>query len=227
MGELYMDIRLQKQELNDYSCLNDLQNDHLQFFSNKDEKIVEERDGALQMNNENLNKSHELEIGSSSKLSQIETLEKDIEFLKKHLATQGERFAKLEELFIKTINLQDEIEREERINKSKDTEREYMEQEIKRAADAIRENDEETSKIGDKRRELENELNSKLGDTEAIKEELREKVALLKREIKLENDLNRELVGQLSKTMDNLENLSISRVRTQNGNMKKKTKTKN
>ncbi|QID83132.1 histone deacetylase [Saccharomyces pastorianus] len=227
MGEIYMDICLQKQKLNDYSCLNALQDDHLQFFLNKDEKIVKEYDGAVRTNSENLKKSHELEVGSSSKLSQIETLEKEIEILKKNLAAQGERFAKLEELFIKTINLQDEIEKEDRINKSKDAEREYMEQEIKRAGDAIRENGEETSKLGNNRRELENELKLKLGDAETIKEELREKISLLKGEIKLENDLNKELVEQLSKTMENLENLSISRVRTQNGNMKKKPKTKN
>lgn len=41
------------------------------------------------------------------------------------------------------------------------------------------------------------------------------------KELKLENDLNEELVGQLSKTMDNLENLTIPRVRTKMVTQKK------
>ncbi|CAI4054195.1 Hda3p SKDI_16G4340 [Saccharomyces kudriavzevii IFO 1802] len=226
MGEVYMDICLQNQELNDYSCLNDLQNEHLQFFSNEDEKIVKEYDTELRTHNDNLNKSHELEVENNSKFFQIETLENEIGILKEALVAQGERSSKLKDAFIRTINTQDEIEKEERITKSKNTEKKYMEQEIKRAADAIRENEEETRKLGDRRRELENELKLKLEASEASKKELNEKIGFLKEEINLENDIKEELLEQLSKTMENLENSTIPRVRTQNGNTKKKLKTK-
>ncbi|CAI4885625.1 AFH_G0023150.mRNA.1.CDS.1 [Saccharomyces cerevisiae] len=78
MGEVYMDICVQKQELDDYSCLDDLQNDHLKFFSNEDEKIIKEYETVLRTNNDNLNRSHELEVENNLKFSQIETLEKTL-----------------------------------------------------------------------------------------------------------------------------------------------------
>lgn len=151
MGEVYMDICVQKQELDDYSCLDDLQNDHLKFFSNEDEKIIKEYETVLRTNNDNLNRSHELEVENNLKFSQIETLEKDIETLKGSLMAQGETLSKLKDAFVKTDNVQDEIEKEERISVSRDTEKKYMEQEIKRAVDAIRENEEETHKLNEKK----------------------------------------------------------------------------
>nr|6Z6O_D Chain D, HDA1 complex subunit 3,HDA1 complex subunit 3 [Saccharomyces cerevisiae S288C]6Z6O_H Chain H, HDA1 complex subunit 3,HDA1 complex subunit 3 [Saccharomyces cerevisiae S288C]6Z6O_L Chain L, HDA1 complex subunit 3,HDA1 complex subunit 3 [Saccharomyces cerevisiae S288C]6Z6O_P Chain P, HDA1 complex subunit 3,HDA1 complex subunit 3 [Saccharomyces cerevisiae S288C] len=215
MGEVYMDICVQKQELDDYSCLDDLQNDHLKFFSNEDEKIIKEYETVLRTNNENLNRSHELEVENNLKFSQIETLEKDIETLKGSLMAQGETLSKLKDAFVKTDNVQDEIEKEERVSVSRDTEKKYMEQEIKRAVDAIRENEEETHKLNEKQNGLESELKLKFEKSEISTKELNEKIGFLKKELKLENDLNEELVGQLSKTMDNLENLTIPRVRTQ------------
>ena len=227
MGEVYMDICVQKQELDDYSCLDDLQNDHLKFFSNEDEKIIKEYETVLRTNNDNLNRSHELEVENNLKFSQIETLEKDIETLKGSLMAQGETLSKLKDAFVKTDNVQDEIEKEERISVSRDTEKKYMEQEIKRAVDAIRENEEETHKLNEKQNGLESELKLRFEKSEISTKELNEKIGFLKKELKLENDLNEELVGQLSKTMDNLENLTIPRVRTQNGNTKKKSRAKN
>ena len=227
MGEVYMDICVQKQELDDYSCLDDLQNDHLKFFSNEDEKIIKEYETVLRTNNDNLNRSHELEVENNLKFSQIETLEKDIETLKGSLMAQGETLSKLKDAFVKTDNVQDEIEKEERISVSRDTEMKYMEQEIKRAVDAIRENEEETHKLNEKQNGLESELKLKFEKSEISTKELNEKIGFLKKELKLENDLNEELMGQLSKTMDNLENLTIPRVRTQNGNTKKNPRQKN
>ena len=112
------------------------------------------------------------------------------------------------------------------MSKSRDAEKKYMEQEIKRAVDAVKENEEETRKLDVKRRELENEMTLKFQNSETSKKELNEKIEIMRKEIKVESGLNKELVGQLSKTMENLESLTISRVRTQNGNTKKKSKTK-
>ncbi|CCF56336.1 hypothetical protein KAFR_0B00360 [Kazachstania africana CBS 2517] len=210
MGQVYVDINRETQELDDYSTLNGLENDHVSFYQQEKETMSKKLQTRMDEINESNEKSISMEFTNKEKFELIEKIEIEIEGLLKKVEAKD---TGLKNLFISVGDLKDEIDKETRQNESKLTEKEYMEKEIERAQTATNELEVEMEKVLKDFENVQNELREIKLNQELKKDGAIERIENLKRAIVEEKLVYDDLESKLNSLVGKLKNFPPPRIR--------------
>lgn len=227
VDQIYMDIDGQREELGYYSNLKKLHENRVQFFKSELQKVQEMYDNSRAKIDMNLKQVNDQDEVHKHLYENIELLNKSIENLSKDINEKGGKSSEIITHVNQYHELIDEVLREEKSIESYQTEKQYMEVELKRAADAINENEIETSKIQNELKNTKEKFQEAYNGTEMIELSTKKKIADIHDEIGAEMEHTKKLEAKLSDVLKALHSLPPSRVRTTTGNIGSRRNKKN
>ena len=113
---------------------------------------------------------------------------------------------------------QEDIEREERLNSSRDTENEYMRKEIEKVSVSLKETAQEIEKVQEGSAEVETSLQALLEATGTQKVDVLSNITAFEENIEIQKIEYQNLKSELSELLTRLGKLPTHRVRTGNNN---------
>ncbi|EDO18364.1 hypothetical protein Kpol_1013p36 [Vanderwaltozyma polyspora DSM 70294] len=218
INEVYKGIQRQYDEIKDYKDVQSIQLNHENYLKDEQSKMKTKYEDANSKKDSNISTSTVLDTEGTEIHNRIDTLDKKNEADLKTLEEKGESYKNLKEIYLKQKELKDNLEKEERLKISRDSEKEYMQKEISRAENAIQECNDEISKIDIEMAELSTNLEDKFTSYREKTEKVQEKISNLKKSINNEENDLINLKEKLRKTLMNLNNLPTPRIRVSNGN---------
>lgn len=214
MAQIYYDLERQKQELQMYQDVNPIEERHRNFYSNEDIDMSEKLnkcDGDIE-----LNKDHyrEVERENKSFYQNIDSLQKQFDDMLVDFTKKGELFCKLKDLILKKYDLEEMFEKETKKCESKGIESNYMQKEITRARDSIKDSVKNIDKLSIECQKMEDDLRS-ISDNFCIKtDEVNKEIKELKQAWLIEKQLNESLQEKLETLTERLQKMPVQRVRT-------------
>ena len=217
MDQVYIDIKRQNQELQDFSKMEPVQEGHAELLIKEKKEVHEKKKRAIEKISENLTKAEKLDSENKKLHKSIEILEGHIVKDLKSLGEMADDHAILKVLFIKSRELKEDVAKEQRIMHSKFSEKEYMQEEINRAETAIQDSKNEIEKAALETSELHKKLEEDFTFNRSKKSDIILIIDELKELIHKETETYSFLEKKLSKTLEKLNNLPTSRIRASNG----------
>lgn len=217
IGQTYLYLKLQRDQIAFYENLNDLQERRKDFYQNEKTAIEKKFNDVNSRKLENVNSSKALESSNQAKMEAIEIKEKELDDLLEILAGDRDKYQNMKELFSECGDLENEISKEERLSSSKEMEREYMEKEINRATKAVQEMEIEIKAKTLEADELQKQMLRATRNMNHQKDEVLERIMNLRSQISSESSNYSELESKLGMVTEKLNKMQTSRVRLANG----------
>lgn len=218
IGQIYIDINLQNEDLKAYSRVNSIEVEHLAFFEEERRAIHTKYDDINSSIEKDKISSKELEESLQTSYSKVEIIEREIEELINTCNNKGQLFNELKGHYLKAKELTEEIAKEKRLEESKSTEKEYMTKEIKRAKDSITESELAIVKLNDECASLQTEVEKKVKESKAKCKSITNKIDNLKAQLITEEKAGQALEDKLEDLMGKLKKAPIPRIRVTNSN---------
>lgn len=218
IDQIYMDIDGQREELEYYSGLKGMHEERVKFFIAELEKVQEMYDNSKAKIDMNQKQVTDQDDVHKHLYQNIESLNNSIENLSKEINEKGGKSSEIITLVNKYHELIDEVFKEEKSIESYQTEKQYMEVELKRAADAIAENHKETTRVQDELKETKKKFQETYEGTEEVEESTKTKIGNIHEQLIAELDNTKKLESKLADVLKALHNLPPSRMRTSTNN---------
>ncbi|CCK71054.1 Hda3p KNAG_0F03900 [Huiozyma naganishii CBS 8797] len=216
MGQLYVDILRQIKDIQMYFEMDSIEEGHITFYQEEDQKISHKLDDAKAVVADNVKKSDVLEQENKLYYTETENLEVEFASLLESLKARTPELKECTDLFEKSNSLNEEIEREQRISESKTLENEYMEREIKRADEAMQSAGEELVKVKESITSIELEIEASSNKFIAKQEDVKAGMARLNHQIEDRKETNTQFKKNLEDLTQKLQKVPISRARSSN-----------
>lgn len=218
IGEAYDENDAQIKELMDFQELDPVEGDHVIFYQAEKVKVSEK----LEVSNKNItddtNKIKDMELANLEKYEKTQQLNLNIVKYLETLANKEGKLLDMKVLFSKSRTLQEDIEREERLNSSRDTENEYMRKEIEKVSVSLKETAQEIEKVQEGSAEVETSLQALLEATGTQKVDVLSNITAFEENIEIQKIEYQNLKSELSELLTRLGKLPTHRVRTGNNN---------
>ncbi|AQZ18833.1 HDA3 (YPR179C) [Zygosaccharomyces parabailii] len=216
IGRTYSYLKLQHEEIAFYECLDPIEKNRQSVYEDEKNAIEQKFSNVNSQQNNNLKTSAILEESNQTKIMEIENKEKDQGQLLKILVEDQKNYHNMKDLFLQFRDLQNEVLKEKKLSESKDMEKAYMEKEIERADNAIK--------------EVQTEMNSKSLEVEGLQKQVKnlnekasrdedeifERIKNLRSQIDSERASHQELEGKVGLVTEKLNKMQTPRVRMAN-----------
>lgn len=216
IGQVYIDIKRQVAEINDYDSMNNLENDHVLFYTGERDsmqKKLQDQNDLIEKYNKN---SKDLETPNNKSFEMVQEMETRYANLLNKMQCNGKLDQKLKELFVKKNQIKEELTKEEGHLESKIKEKEYMDKEIGRANEAIKVASGEINKLNGESKVLEAAIKEKFSMDNLKQDGVNQRIEQLKQELKDKEKDHDKLEAKLSELVEKLHQVPTPRIRTSN-----------
>lgn len=217
IGQNYMDLELQRQELKSYADMNTIQESHQQFFESELKSMGDKVSENCSLVSLNLHKSEEIEGLNIKKCKNIDAISADIDDTLAKLQSKGETYVFLRSLYLEYDGLKGRLDKEKNQSISKDTEKEYTSKECERADKSIEESLKEIDDNNTRLSHSKTEFQSKCAMAHEEKNKVLNSIENLNASIKTEESKYKQLENNLKEVVSRLNSLPTPRARVSNG----------
>ncbi|SCU91175.1 LAMI_0E05006g1_1 [Lachancea mirantina] len=227
IGMVYTNLDIQSTEIRHFEDIEASQLQRSQVLQNDLISITRQFQEAQRLeitNEEEAVKYHRL---TDQKLIQIAEVQKTVDELIDSLASKGPDFKELSRIYRESLQVQEDIEREQRISESRISESSYMGKEITRAEEVIKEKTDEKALLLQQIEDLNAAIDQQSKEDHTEEDRIKERVEKLKSQISSEWATITAQEEQTSELCKDLKKIQFPKIRASQASGRKKQRQVN